>query len=184
MMQILGAAGPDEDGLLDAIFAYDPSFMTDAGVVLLRPGKTLRLPEVALAERAYAEGAPRQVESSRVPGGLVIEERVSSKEVTSPMRSAPRAPATIPPPAPPSLPPLPRSVAPPSAWVSPPSMPPSRPPMITVAAPDLALDLISREANYASIPPPVGADAQTKRHRAVPTTTTRALGASYSPMRT
>jgi N-dimethylarginine dimethylaminohydrolase len=47
--------GPDEPGLLDAIFAYDPSLITSAGAVLLRPGKTLRLPEVALAERAYAE---------------------------------------------------------------------------------------------------------------------------------
>jgi dimethylargininase len=48
-------AGPDEAGLLDAIFAYDPSLMTDAGAVLLRPGKELRLPEVELAERTYAE---------------------------------------------------------------------------------------------------------------------------------
>jgi dimethylargininase len=48
-------AGPDDDGLLDAIFAYDPSLMIDAGAVLLRPGKELRLPEVDLAERTYAE---------------------------------------------------------------------------------------------------------------------------------
>jgi dimethylargininase len=48
-------AGPDESGLLDAIFAYDPSLMTDAGAVLLRPGKELRLSEVDLAERSYAE---------------------------------------------------------------------------------------------------------------------------------
>ena len=48
-------AGPDETGLLDAIFAYDPSLMTDAGAVLLRPGKDLRLAEVDLAERSYAE---------------------------------------------------------------------------------------------------------------------------------
>ena len=48
-------AGPDDAGLLDAIFAYDPSLMTDAGAVLLRPGKELRLPEVNLAERTYAE---------------------------------------------------------------------------------------------------------------------------------
>lgn len=47
-------AGPDEPGLLDAVFAYDPSLMTDAGAVLLRPGKALRLPEVDLAERSYA----------------------------------------------------------------------------------------------------------------------------------
>ena len=49
------AAGPDEAGRLDAIFAYDPSLMTDAGAVLLRPGKELRLPEVELAERSYLE---------------------------------------------------------------------------------------------------------------------------------
>jgi N-dimethylarginine dimethylaminohydrolase len=48
-------AGPDDAGLLDAIFVYDPSLMTDAGAVLLRPGKALRLPEVELAERTYAE---------------------------------------------------------------------------------------------------------------------------------
>jgi dimethylargininase len=48
-------AGPDDAGLLDAIFAYDPSLMTDAGAVLLRPGKELRLAEVDLAERTYAE---------------------------------------------------------------------------------------------------------------------------------
>ena len=48
-------AGPDEAGLLDAIFAYDPSIMTDAGAVLLRPGKELRLREVDLAARTYAE---------------------------------------------------------------------------------------------------------------------------------
>lgn len=48
-------AGPDEEGLLDAIFTYDPSLTTDAGAVLLRPGKALRLPEVALAEQTYAQ---------------------------------------------------------------------------------------------------------------------------------
>jgi dimethylargininase len=48
-------AGPDDAGLLDAIFAYDPSLMTDAGAVLLRPGKELRLAEVELAERTYTE---------------------------------------------------------------------------------------------------------------------------------
>jgi N-dimethylarginine dimethylaminohydrolase len=51
--------GPDHIGLLDAIFAYDPSLMTDAGAVILRPGKELRLPEAALAERSYHElGVP------------------------------------------------------------------------------------------------------------------------------
>ena len=48
-------AGPDAPGLLDAIFAYDPSIVTDAGAVLLRMGKPERLGETALAERAYAE---------------------------------------------------------------------------------------------------------------------------------
>ncbi len=48
-------AGPDEPGLIDAIFSYDPSIITDAGAVLLRPGKALRLPEVDLAEEIYRE---------------------------------------------------------------------------------------------------------------------------------
>jgi N-dimethylarginine dimethylaminohydrolase len=48
-------AGPEDAGLLDAIFAYDPSIMTDAGAVLLRPGKELRLAEVDLAEQTYQE---------------------------------------------------------------------------------------------------------------------------------
>lgn len=48
-------AGPDAPGLLDAIFAYDPSLIIDAGAVLLRPGKALRLPEVALHEATYRE---------------------------------------------------------------------------------------------------------------------------------
>jgi dimethylargininase len=49
------AAAPDEPGLLDAIFAYDPSLTTDAGAILLRPGKELRIPEVAAAEATYRE---------------------------------------------------------------------------------------------------------------------------------
>lgn len=48
-------AGPDEPGLLDAIFAYDPSIMTDVGAVLLRPGKALRLPEVDRHAASYVE---------------------------------------------------------------------------------------------------------------------------------
>ncbi|MDQ3044136.1 MAG: arginine deiminase family protein [Chloroflexota bacterium] len=47
--------GPDDPGQLDAIFAYDPSFMTDEGAILLRMGKPLRLGETALAARVYAE---------------------------------------------------------------------------------------------------------------------------------
>lgn len=48
-------AGPEDAGLLDAIFAYDPSLTTNAGAILLRPGKALRLPEVELAEQTYRE---------------------------------------------------------------------------------------------------------------------------------
>jgi len=49
------AAEPDVPGLLDGIFAYDPSLTTDAGAILLRPGKALRIPEVAAAEATYRE---------------------------------------------------------------------------------------------------------------------------------
>jgi dimethylargininase len=48
-------AGPDAPGALDAIFAYDPSIMTDQGAILLRPGKELRLPEVAMHEATYRD---------------------------------------------------------------------------------------------------------------------------------
>ena len=42
-----------DDGLADSIFVFDPSFMTPAGAILLRPGKSLRRPEVALHETLY-----------------------------------------------------------------------------------------------------------------------------------
>ena len=42
-----------EDGLADSIFVFDPSFMTPAGAILLRPGKALRRPEVALHGALY-----------------------------------------------------------------------------------------------------------------------------------
>lgn len=46
---------PDgDDGLADSIFVFDPSFMTPAGAILLRPGKVLRRPEVALHDALYA----------------------------------------------------------------------------------------------------------------------------------
>jgi dimethylargininase len=48
-------AGPDAPGELDAIFAFDPSLVTDAGAVLLRMGKPERLGETAAAERVYAD---------------------------------------------------------------------------------------------------------------------------------
>ncbi len=41
-------------GLADAVFSYDPSFMTDAGAILLNMGKDLRKPERAVHEALYA----------------------------------------------------------------------------------------------------------------------------------
>lgn len=75
------AAGSDQPGLLDAIFAYDPSLITDRGAVLLRPGKPQRLPEVAAAAASYADlGIPvlgRIETPGRVEGGdtLWLDER-------------------------------------------------------------------------------------------------------------
>ena len=43
----------ENDGLADSIFVFDPSFMTPHGAIVLRPSKTLRVPEVALHERLY-----------------------------------------------------------------------------------------------------------------------------------
>jgi dimethylargininase len=48
-------AGPDPDGALDAIFAYDPSFMTNGGAILTRMGKPARLAESDYAAETYAE---------------------------------------------------------------------------------------------------------------------------------
>ena len=53
------AAGPDPDGLLDAIFTDDVAITTDHGVIITRPGKLLRQPEAALAEATFTElGVP------------------------------------------------------------------------------------------------------------------------------
>lgn len=51
---------PDDDGddLADSIFTFDPSFMTPAGAVILRPGKDLRKPEAELHQRFYGDGIP------------------------------------------------------------------------------------------------------------------------------
>lgn len=50
---------PDEPGYLDAVFCYDPSLMTNRGVILLRPGKPQRVDEVAFHAKTYAElGVP------------------------------------------------------------------------------------------------------------------------------
>jgi N-dimethylarginine dimethylaminohydrolase len=48
-------APPDEPGYLDAVFCYDPSLMTDAGAILLRPGKPQRADEVAFHAQTYAQ---------------------------------------------------------------------------------------------------------------------------------
>ena len=48
-----------DDALADSIFVFDPSFMTQGGAILLRPGKVLRRPEVALHKVLYQRlGAP------------------------------------------------------------------------------------------------------------------------------
>ncbi len=44
----------ENDGLADAVFVQDPSFVTRAGAVVLNMGKALRRPEPALHVAAYA----------------------------------------------------------------------------------------------------------------------------------
>jgi len=62
----------DGDGLADAMFTQDPSFVTDRGAVILRMGKALRQKEADLHEAAYRKAgipilgrlvAPGSVES-------------------------------------------------------------------------------------------------------------------------
>jgi N-dimethylarginine dimethylaminohydrolase len=48
-------AGPDWDGELDAIFAFDPSIITDRGAVICRMGKPERLGEADRAVQTYQE---------------------------------------------------------------------------------------------------------------------------------
>lgn len=66
-------AGPDPAGALDAIFPFDPSIITNAGAVLLRPGKRQRRDEVRFAEATYFDlGIPilgRITEPGCVEGG-------------------------------------------------------------------------------------------------------------------
>jgi N-dimethylarginine dimethylaminohydrolase len=50
---IVRPAAPD--GLLDSIFVYDSSYITDEGAILTRPGKAVRRPEVEIARQAYEE---------------------------------------------------------------------------------------------------------------------------------
>jgi N-dimethylarginine dimethylaminohydrolase len=52
-------AAADEPGSLDAIFAYDPSLITNSGAILLRMGKLARDNEPAFHARTYGEtGVP------------------------------------------------------------------------------------------------------------------------------
>ena len=44
---------PADDGLADSVFTYDPSFTIPQGVVVMRPGKSLRVDEAALHARFY-----------------------------------------------------------------------------------------------------------------------------------
>ncbi|HEX5501113.1 MAG TPA: arginine deiminase family protein [Thermomicrobiales bacterium] len=68
---VAGAIG--DPALQDAIFAFDPVIVTDAGAVLCRMGKSLREPEVPLMERTLgALGIPvagRIVAPGTVEGG-------------------------------------------------------------------------------------------------------------------
>jgi len=56
-----------DDGLADSVFTYDPSFTLPEGVVILRPGKDLRLEEAALHARFY-EGLMPVVGAIEAPG--------------------------------------------------------------------------------------------------------------------
>lgn len=59
-----------DDGLADSHFVFDPSFMTPAGAILLRPGKALRRPEVPLHDALYGRlGVP--VVGAMEPPGIV-----------------------------------------------------------------------------------------------------------------
>ena len=44
---------PADDGLADSVFTYDPSFVIPTGVVIMRPGKSLRVDEAALHAHFY-----------------------------------------------------------------------------------------------------------------------------------
>ena len=59
---------PEDDGLADSIFAYDPSFVTAEGAVLLRPGKRLREPESELHGRFYERIAVPVLGAIEAPG--------------------------------------------------------------------------------------------------------------------
>ncbi|MCB1448127.1 MAG: amidinotransferase [Rhizobiaceae bacterium] len=56
------------DGLADAMFTQDPSFVTDRGAVILRMGKTLRLGEGDLHEAAYRRAGIPVLGRLQAPG--------------------------------------------------------------------------------------------------------------------
>lgn len=56
------------DGLADSMFTHDPSLMTDHGAVILRMGKTLRLPENDLHEAAYRKAGIPILGRIQAPG--------------------------------------------------------------------------------------------------------------------
>ena len=58
----------DGDGLADSMFTHDPSLMTDQGAVILRMGKTLRVPEGALHEEAYRKAGIPVLGRIEAPG--------------------------------------------------------------------------------------------------------------------
>lgn len=60
----------DDDGLADSIFTYDPSFITPAGAVILRPGKDLRQPEAELHHRFYRDEGVPIVGTIEAPGQI------------------------------------------------------------------------------------------------------------------
>lgn len=60
----------ENPGLQDAIFPYDPVFMTDAGAVLCRMGKPLRQPEVDQAARVMEELGIQLAGRIQAPGTL------------------------------------------------------------------------------------------------------------------
>lgn len=60
----------ESDGLADSVFTFDPSFVTPAGAIILRPGKPSRLAEAEL-HRAFYEDLMPIIGSVEAPG--VIE---------------------------------------------------------------------------------------------------------------
>lgn len=60
----------DDDGLADSVFTYDPSFMTPAGAVVMRPGKALRSGEAELHADFYAAQGIDVIGKIRAPGTI------------------------------------------------------------------------------------------------------------------